>query len=85
MPQNKKVFANLFSRTRGLTDGHLKCVVEYVLLSGTTRSGKASIEIGPIRNEAGAQDDLKEALAAYLVTTYPGETFTSNDIAGLGV
>lgn len=85
MPQSKKVFANLFSRTRVEGQNKLRCVIEYVLLTGAARSGKVYADIGPIRNEAGFTDDLKDALTAHLNATYAPESFTPGDIVGLSI
>lgn len=85
MPQQKKIFASLFSRTRGSVDGTLKCVIEYVFVYGPARSGKVSVDIGPIGNESSIQDDLKDALVVFLNNMFPGEFYTSNDVVGLRV
>lgn len=81
----KKVFANLFSRVRISGEEKLRCVVEYVFISGAERSGKTSVDIAQIRNEAGITDDLKDALVTHLNTKYSPEVFSAYDIVGPGV
>jgi len=75
-----KVFASKLSRVRvPNTNGALRIVFEYTMLSGAARSGKTSVDVGNISNERSLDTDAKELLAAYLSTLY-SETIKERDI-----
>lgn len=84
MPHVSKVFARVFTHTRGAGNS-LDFVIEYTLTQGDARSGKVKINVTSLRDEKTIQDELKDELAEYLNNKYTPEVFTSNDIAGLGV
>jgi len=80
-----KVFANVFTRKRGTTNGTLDFTIEFVLVQGAVRSGKHTITVSDLKNERAIADDLKDGLVAHLNSLYSPETFGGNDIVGLSV
>lgn len=80
-----KVFANVFTRKRGATNGTISFTVEFLLVQGDVRSGKAILEVSNLANETAVQTELKEGLVDYLNTLYSPEVFRERDIVGLSV
>jgi hypothetical protein len=85
MPTQAKVFANVFTRKRGSSTGTLNCMIEYLVLTGTPRSGKTEVTLSDLRNESVMVADMKDALVTHLNNKYSPEVFRNYDIVGLSV
>jgi hypothetical protein len=83
MALQRKVYAQVFSRKRGIVDGTLEFMLDYVIVTGAVnRSGKTNVIVTDLSSETNMKDQLRDALEDYLNVQFAPEIFQSRDILG---
>lgn len=85
MSYQAKVYAQIFSRSRSVNDGSIDFIVDYLIVTGTKRSGKLNVTVTDLSSEKNIENALKDSVLIQLNEKYAPELFQLKDILGCSV